>query len=168
MKTIKKILQGGALSLLLAVMIFTPTFAACASGPQKGEYDGLLIAAAATTTYPVACAGASVETSTGTFKVFGKTSADCAQAAAMIQSGCSESTLMGTVNTIINIIIFVVGLLAVVMIIMGGIRYTTSQGDAAKVKSAKDTIMYGIIGLVVALLAFAIVNFVLTSVFTTA
>ena len=42
--------------------------------------------------------------------------------------------------------------------------YTTSSGDSAKVKKAKDTIMYGVIGLVIALLAFAIVNFVLSSV----
>ena len=51
------------------------------------------------------------------------------------------------------------------MVILGGIQYSTSQGDAGKVKKAKDTIMYGIIGLVVAILAFAIVNFVLQNVF---
>ena len=47
------------------------------------------------------------------------------------------------------------------MIILGGISYATSQGDPGKVKKGKDTILYGIIGLVVALLAYAIVNFVL-------
>ena len=47
------------------------------------------------------------------------------------------------------------------MIIIGGIHYATSQGDAAKVKKGKDTILYGIIGLVIAILAYAIVNFVL-------
>ena len=73
--------------------------------------------------------------------------------------------LMGVVNTIINVALGVIGVIAVVMIILGGVQYTTSSGDAAKVKKAKDTIMYGVIGLVVALLAFAIVNFVLTSVF---
>jgi multisubunit Na+/H+ antiporter MnhB subunit len=51
----------------------------------------------------------------------------------------------------------------VVVIILGGVQYTTSSGDPAKVKKAKDTILYGIIGLVVALLAYAIVNFVLSS-----
>lgn len=73
--------------------------------------------------------------------------------------------LMTTVNTIINVALGVIGLVAVVMIIMGGLSYTTSAGDAAKVKKAKDTIMYGVIGLVVALLAFAIVNFVLGNIF---
>lgn len=77
-----------------------------------------------------------------------------------------NTDLMTVVNTIINVALGVIGLIAVVMIILGGVQYTTSSGDAARVKKAKDTIMYGIIGLVVALLAFAIVNFVLTSVFT--
>jgi len=87
--------------------------------------------------------------------------------------GCTETVtnannknnLMSTVNTIINVIIGVVGFVAVVIIIMGGISYTTSAGDPGKVKKAKDTILYGIVGLVIALLAFAIVNFILGSVF---
>ncbi len=65
-------------------------------------------------------------------------------------------------------IIFIVGIIAVVMVIIGGIQYTVSQGDAGKVKNAKNTIMYGIIGLVIAILAFAIVNFVLSNVLATA
>lgn len=76
-----------------------------------------------------------------------------------------EDSLMNRVKIIINVALGVLGLVAVVMIILGGLSYTTSAGDAAKVKKAKDTIMYGVIGLVVALLAFAIVNFVLTSIF---
>ena len=55
-------------------------------------------------------------------------------------------------------------MIAVVMIILGGITYATSQGDPSKVKKGKDTILYGIIGLVVALLAFAIVQFVLNAI----
>lgn len=80
-------------------------------------------------------------------------------------AGNDTGDLMTTVNTIINVALGVIGLVAVVMIIMGGLSYTTSAGDAAKVKKAKDTIMYGVIGLVVALLAFAIVNFVLGNIF---
>lgn len=68
---------------------------------------------------------------------------------------------------IINVILGVVGFVAVVMIIVGGISFITSQGDSGKVTKAKNTVLYGIIGLVVALLAFAIVNFVLSSVFGT-
>ena len=77
-----------------------------------------------------------------------------------------DTSLMPTVNTIINVILGVLGLVAVVIIVLGGVQYTTSTGDPAKVKKAKDTILYGIIGLIIALLAFAIVNFVLSSVFT--
>ena len=65
------------------------------------------------------------------------------------------------IKDIINGVMSVVGVVAVIMIILGGISYTTSQGDPGKVKKGKDTILYGIIGLVVALLAYAIVNFVL-------
>ena len=81
-----------------------------------------------------------------------------------INNASNENDLMGTVNTIINVVIGVIGFVAVVVIILGGVQYTTSAGDPGKVKKAKDTILYGIVGLVVALLAFAIVNFVLTSV----
>lgn len=76
-----------------------------------------------------------------------------------------DKTLWPTINNIINVILGVLGIVAVVVIILGGVQYTTSAGDPGKVKKAKDTILYGIIGLIVALLAFAIVNFVLTGVF---
>lgn len=77
----------------------------------------------------------------------------------------NKADLMGVVNTIINVIIGIVGFVAVIMMIMGGISFITSQGDSAKVTKARNTILYGVVGLVVALLAFAIVNFVLKSVF---
>ena len=77
----------------------------------------------------------------------------------------NTTDVMPMVQIIINVILGLIGLLAVVMIIIGGIMYTTSQGDPAKVKTAKDIILYSIIGLVVALLAFAVVNFVLQNVF---
>lgn len=75
------------------------------------------------------------------------------------------TAVMNRVNTAINVVLGVLGVVAVAMIIMGGIQYATSQGDAAKATKARNTILYSIIGLVVALLAFAIVNFVLTNVF---
>ena len=82
-----------------------------------------------------------------------------------ISSGNNTNDLMTTLSTIINVVLGVVGFVAVVMIIMGGISFITSQGDSAKVTKARNTILYGVIGLVVALLAFAIVNFVLSNVF---
>ena len=76
-----------------------------------------------------------------------------------------DDSLMKRVQVIINVILSVLGIVTVIMIILGGVQYTTSAGDPAKVAKAKNTIMYGVIGLVIALLAFAIVNFVLTNVF---
>lgn len=77
-----------------------------------------------------------------------------------------SNDLMKTINTIISVVLGVLGILAVAYIIYGGFMLTTATGDPAKIKKARETIMYGVIGLVVALLAFAIVNFVLTSVFS--
>ena len=84
---------------------------------------------------------------------------DDAQKAA---AGCNESRNGGDVAVnLVNGVISLVGLVAVVFIIIGGIRYQLSQGDASRAKAAKDTILYAIIGLVVAALAWAIVNFVI-------
>lgn len=65
------------------------------------------------------------------------------------------------VQTVINILLFVLGMIAVIMIIVGGIRYTVSNGNSASTKEAKDTILYAIVGLIVAIMAYTIVNFVL-------
>lgn len=65
------------------------------------------------------------------------------------------------VEQVINIALWIVGVLAVIMLIWGGIKYATSAGDANKVTAAKNTIMYAVIGLVVALFAWAIVTFVI-------
>ena len=79
-----------------------------------------------------------------------------------INSGNNDD-LSTIIAKILNAVFVLLGIIAVVMIILGGISYATSQGDPGKVKKGKDTILYGIIGLIVALLAFAIVNFVLGS-----
>lgn len=67
-------------------------------------------------------------------------------------------------TTIVNILLFLIGAICVIMLIWGGIRYTTSAGNSAAVTSAKNTIMYAIIGLVIAFLAFALVNWVLVAI----
>lgn len=65
------------------------------------------------------------------------------------------------IRTIINILLFVIGAISVIMIIVGGIRYVLSNGNSSQINSAKDTVLYAVIGLVVALLAYAIVGFVI-------
>jgi hypothetical protein len=69
----------------------------------------------------------------------------------------------GIVTTITNMMLFIVGALSVFMIIIGGLRYVTSGGNATSVTSAKNTILYAIVGLVVAFLAYAAINFILGS-----
>lgn len=76
----------------------------------------------------------------------------------------NDTNLTDFIKDIINILLFVIGAVAVIMIIIGGIRYVLSNGEQANVKAAKDTILYAVIGLVVALLAYAIVNFVVASI----
>ena len=78
----------------------------------------------------------------------------------------ADTDLTTIIINIINAILGVLGLVAVVVIIIGGINYMTSSGEAAKVKKAKDTILYGVIGLVICVLAFAIVNFVIKNILT--
>lgn len=63
-------------------------------------------------------------------------------------------------TNLINTMIFIVGTVATLMIIIGGLRYVLSGGDASQTKSAKDTILYSIIGVVIAIMSYAIVNFV--------
>ena len=83
--------------------------------------------------------------------------ADCAQAASQPDSLFGVG---GIFSTISNILIFLVGAIAVIMLIWGGLQYVISAGDSKRVESAKSTILYAIIGIVIAILAFAIVNFV--------
>lgn len=61
-------------------------------------------------------------------------------------------------STFVNLLLFIAGAVAVIVIIVGGIRYITSTGDAMRIKQAKDTVLYGIVGLVIALISYAIVN----------
>lgn len=75
-------------------------------------------------------------------------------------SGYSVDAVWGWVYTIINWVLIAVGIICVVFIIIGGIRYATSGGDPDKVKSAKNTILYALIGLVIAILANVIVQIV--------
>jgi hypothetical protein len=69
----------------------------------------------------------------------------------------------GMFRTIVNTLLFIIGAISVIMIIFGGFKYVTSGGDSNGVTSAKNTILYAVIGLIVAVLAFAIIDFVLDS-----
>ncbi len=76
-------------------------------------------------------------------------------------SGCNESTtgLEEAIRIILNSVIGIAGLVAVIFIIIGGVKYMTSTGEPGKVQTAQKTILYAVIGLVICALAFVIVNF---------
>jgi len=76
-------------------------------------------------------------------------------------AGSGTDNISSIMTLIVNIISIVVGFVSVVMIIWGGMKYVTSGGESGKITSAKNTIMYALIGLVVVALAQFIVRFVL-------
>jgi hypothetical protein len=83
--------------------------------------------------------------------------------AACLFGGTDNCSGDGIFKTVTNVLLFIIGAVAVIMLIIGGIRYTVSGGDSGAVTSAKNTILYAVVGIIVAILAFAIVNFVLGS-----
>lgn len=87
----------------------------------------------------------------------------CSQAGAGDNAVCKKKDEDGTkvVGIIVNTLMFLTGIASVAMIIWGGFRYVTSAGNAASVATAKNTIIYAVIGLVVAIVSYAIVHWVL-------
>jgi len=73
----------------------------------------------------------------------------------------AENRIRDIIRNIITILGAIVGIVAVIMVIVGGFRYVTSGGDASRVASAKNTLLYALIGVIIAALAGVIVQFVL-------
>ena len=96
-------------------------------------------------------------------------------ASAQVSSGINAATtsemqgksVNNTVGSIVNILLWVVGILSVTMIVWSGFKYITSAGDTSKLASAKSTLIYAVVGLIIAIMAYAIVNFVRTEVTST-
>jgi len=70
----------------------------------------------------------------------------------------------GVFTQITSIVLYIVGIISVLMLVWGGIRYIISGGDSKKITDAKNTILYAIVGLIIAVLAYAIVRFVLNGI----
>jgi glucose uptake protein GlcU len=68
------------------------------------------------------------------------------------------------ISNVVRVMLFIIGAVSTIMIIYGGIKYSTSAGDSNKVTSAKNTIMYAVVGLVVSILAYTIVSFILDNI----
>lgn len=74
-----------------------------------------------------------------------------------------EKELQDTVLNVINVLLGVIGALAVIVIIISGLHFVISQGNADRIKTAKNALTYAIVGLAVSIMAYAIVNFVISA-----
>lgn len=110
---------------------------------------GVLCLGGMTATASAACATAKACAGQGVDQVGGN------------NKGNNASDFTKLIKNIINVLLFLIGAIAVIMIIIGGLRYVTSAGDASQTKAAKDTILYSIVGLVIAIMSYAIVQWVI-------
>lgn len=131
--------------LLLAITILLSTIAINV---------GVISAASAATTFAADNTGAVCEG----IGIAGGGSSDCSDSGGL--------TVEGVIKNVINILSLVIGVVAVFMIMFAGFKFITANGDANAVSSARNTIIYAIVGLVVAALAQVIVKFVLVKVTT--
>lgn len=83
---------------------------------------------------------------------------------ACAEGGAADTTINNLLTDVINIVSLVVGVVAVIMIIIGGLKYILSGGDSGNVTSAKNTVLFAIVGLVIVALAQFIVRFVIARV----
>lgn len=131
---INKLISALAVSLLIIVGCAVPAFAQ--EDAQQQINNGL-------------CAGSNLE--------FTTTPGQC-----QVASTDANTKINDIVHTIVNFLSAIVGIVAVIMIIVGGLRYVTSGGNDSSVTAAKNTILYAIIGLVIVALAQIIVRFTLS------
>jgi hypothetical protein len=75
-------------------------------------------------------------------------------------SQCGVANINNLFSSVSRLLLFIIGAIAILMIIIGGLRYVLSAGDPKATASAKDTILYAVVGLVIAASAYAIVSFV--------
>ncbi len=95
------------------------------------------------------------------------TSAGCPCALNSSSAACQDLSkpdgLSNTLKNATNTVLFIAGALAVIMIIYGAIRFMTAHGNEKQVESARLIVTYSVIGLIIAILAYALVNFVLSN-----
>ena len=75
------------------------------------------------------------------------------------QSGVAEKG--GLANEIADTLLFAAGLISFIFVLIGGFRYITATGDSGRIQSAKDTLLYAVLGLIISVIAFPIVGFVI-------
>lgn len=106
-----------------------------------------------------------LHTNSASAALFSGASDQACQGVGLGTSGCSAGTsgISNLITTAINIMSVVVGIAAVIMIMVGGFKYVTSGGESSKTSSAKNTIVYAVIGLVIVAFAQFIVKFVINT-----
>ena len=90
-----------------------------------------------------------------------------AEGAKAVHANGTPSELLGVdgiFTKLANTVLYAVGIISVVMLIYGGLRYVVSGGDSKKVTDAKNTILYAIVGLIISILSFSIINFIINAV----
>ncbi|PID31341.1 hypothetical protein CR983_01630 [Candidatus Saccharibacteria bacterium] len=117
-------------------------------GTSVGLVSSFALATLAQPAYAAVCSG---------------TPQQCARHGSQKTGTTGGTSLNESFRIVTNMLLFLVGAISVIMLVIGAIRYTTSGGDQTRVTSAKNTIMYAIVGLVLAIVAYAIVQFVIDS-----
>lgn len=141
---LRKTLATLGVGLLLAIVPASMPVAMVAAAPTTGDTGG-------TSDQIGSCLGQGADLKFG----------DGTSCAPSGTGASSTEKINGIITTIINVFSIVVGIVAVIMIIFGGFKYITSGGDSGNITSAKNTIIYAVIGLVVVALAQFFVQFVL-------
>ena len=118
-----------------------------------------------TLTVAVMVFGVAIIYQTGNTEIAGAINSEITSGMNATSAGTSTPTDANVViKNVTNIMFFIIGAVSVIMLIYGGIRYTTSGGNTNSVTAAKNTVIYSIVGLVISILAYAIVNFVVTNI----
>ena len=118
-----------------------------------------------TLTVAVMVFGVSIIYQTGNTEIVGAINSEITSGMNATSAGTSTPTNANVViKNVTNTMFFIIGAVSVIMLIYGGIRYTTSGGNTNSVTAAKNTVIYSIVGLVISILAYAIVNFVVTNI----
>ena len=79
-------------------------------------------------------------------------------------SGTSTGTLIGAITNIVNGLLTLAAVIAAIFVIIGGVRYFTSQGDEDAVAAAKNTVIYSVVGVIVIALSAVIINFIVVAI----
>ena len=109
--------------------------------------------------------GVSIIYQTGNTEIAGAINSEITSGMNATSAGTSTPTDANVViKKVTNTMFSSIGAVSVIMLIYGGIRYTTSGGNTNSVTAAKNTVIYSIVGLVISILAYAIVNFVVTNI----